>query len=120
MPAKGSIVKDFLCETCGETDPPKFFGAQKSRCRTCQAKLNEQNRVQRRKEGIAYLGGKCSHCGYDKYHGALDFHHTDPSQKDPKGLDPARSKKKFFEELDKCILLCSNCHREEHNRLNLG
>lgn len=117
MPPKGTIVKELNCLSCGEKSPDKFFGAQKSRCRTCQSKLNEQNRVQRRLEGISYLGGKCAYCGYDKCRAALEFHHLDPDEKDPVGLDPARSKKKFFEELDKCILLCSNCHREEHYKV---
>ena len=50
---------------------------------------------------------------------ALEFHHLDPSQKDfgisSKGY--TRSWDKVKEELDKCILVCSNCHREIHSGL---
>ena len=74
-------------------------------------------KVHRRK--VNYKGGKCEICGYDKYLGALDFHHLDPAQKDfaisnsniYKNLD------KLKKELDKCILVCANCHREIHGGL---
>lgn len=68
---------------------------------------------------VKYKGGKCYFCGYSKYEGALDFHHLDSSRKDfglsVKGL--TRSWKKIREELGKCILVCSNCHRELHGGL---
>ena len=63
-----------------------------------------------------YKGGKCVLCGYSKYLGALDFHHLDPSKKgfeiSTRGL--TRSWEKIKMELDKCILVCANCHRELH------
>lgn len=63
-----------------------------------------------------YKGGKCALCGYNKCLGALEFHHLDPSKKDfalsVKGL--TRSWKKTKAELDKCVLVCANCHREVH------
>jgi 5-methylcytosine-specific restriction endonuclease McrA len=64
---------------------------------------------------IEYKGGKCEKCGYDKYDGALEFHHLDPSKKDfAISKKKARYIDKLKPELDKCILLCSNCHRELH------
>lgn len=65
---------------------------------------------------VEYLGGKCSICGYDKCIAALDFHHVDPTQKD---FNISQYYKKDFTdelkaELDKCILICANCHRELH------
>lgn len=63
-------------------------------------------------------GGKCEICGYDKNIAALEFHHIDSSQKEF-SLDARRlSNSKWdslIEEANKCILLCSNCHREIHN-----
>ncbi len=63
---------------------------------------------------IAYKGGKCQVCGYRKYQGALDLHHLNPEEKDfgigDKGY--TRSWEKVKAELDKCILVCANCHRE--------
>jgi hypothetical protein len=61
-------------------------------------------------------GGKCMFCGYSKYIGALDFHHLNESKKEfslsIRGL--TRSWSKILAEIDKCILVCANCHREIH------
>lgn len=63
---------------------------------------------------IEYKGGKCQICGYCRYQGALELHHIDKSKKDfgigDKGY--TRSWERVRKELDKCILLCANCHRE--------
>jgi 5-methylcytosine-specific restriction endonuclease McrA len=63
---------------------------------------------------IAEAGGACAICGYDHYVGALEFHHVDPGTKSfglsTRGL--TRSIDALRAELDKCILLCSNCHAE--------
>ena len=69
-----------------------------------------------RQMAIEYKGGACKHCGYDRCIDALEFHHTNSSKKDfsisRKGH--TRSWSRVKEELDKCILLCANCHREIH------
>ena len=65
---------------------------------------------------IEYKGGKCVKCGYSKYLGALQFHHLNPQEKDF-SLSRVRSlnfNEKIKQELDKCILVCSNCHFEIH------
>ena len=65
---------------------------------------------------VEYLGGKCCNCGYSKCIDALEFHHKDPTKKDfgisKKGVP--RKWEALVLELNKCILLCANCHREEH------
>ena len=66
---------------------------------------------------INEMGGKCSRCGYDKNYAALDFHHVDINKR----VDVARLLNKgatlhiIRVETRKCILLCSNCHRELHH-----
>lgn len=61
------------------------------------------------------FGGKCSKCGYDKYIGALEFHHLDPKEKEFNiASRNTRSYEKLREEAEKCILVCSNCHKEIH------
>lgn len=76
----------------------------------------KRRRKEIKKKAIEYKGGKCQLCGYDKYEGAMDFHHLDPNKKDfaisAKGI--TRAWEKVKEELDKCVLLCANCHRETH------
>jgi len=68
---------------------------------------------------VAYKGGKCERCGYDRVVEVLEFHHRDPSQKDfgisERGY--TRSWERVRSELDKCVLLCANCHRELHVQL---
>lgn len=59
-------------------------------------------------------GGACKICGYDRYHGALEFHHIDPTTKvvGLGKLQNSASIEAMRVEAKKCILLCSNCHRE--------
>lgn len=73
-------------------------------------------RAERRKTYVDYLGGKCIVCGYDKCSGALNCHHVNPESKD-KTINfsgGCTSMEKAKAELDKCVLLCSNCHSEVH------
>lgn len=78
-------------------------------------KYQIQRWINRKIKAIEYKGGNCSVCGYDKYYGALEFHHTNPKEKE---LDWNKLRLTSWEnierELDKCILLCANCHREAH------
>lgn len=63
---------------------------------------------------IAYKGNKCQICGYAKYQGALDLHHRSQKTKSFGIADKGytRSWGRVKEELDKCVLVCANCHRE--------
>lgn len=67
---------------------------------------------------VEYKGGKCERCGYNKCLGALDFHHLDPNEKDFGIGGVTKSFDKMKKEVDKCILVCANCHREIHEELN--
>ena len=105
-----------LCKHCGETKRSMFYKKNKTNCKKCQAKITEKKRVANRELLLEYKGGKCEHCGYNRYRGALEFHHKDPAEKDPTGLRK-RSLDALKKEVDKCVLLCANCHREEHARM---
>lgn len=88
---------------------------------TVEAKKQRQNirnriiRFNNKEEAVKYKGGVCEHCKLVVHTAAFDFHHTDPAEKD---VDPGillrGSKEKLYKELDKCILLCANCHRIFH------
>lgn len=70
-------------------------------------------RLELKEKAIAFLGGRCTICGYDKCPSAFDFHHLDPREKD--FVVSAKSSWAAIEpELKKCVLLCANCHREVH------
>jgi len=103
---------------CGETSPKNFYGTRKSECKVCENIKNIQKSKDNKLFGVTILGGECLHCGYKKCIGALEFHHLEPKYKDPDftGLR-CWSKKRIEKELKKCILLCGNCHSEEHERL---
>jgi hypothetical protein len=87
-------------------------GHRKTKCNSCHTREKNQSVKIR---AVNYLGGKCSICGYKKNYSALSFHHKDITQKD---FPIANSKGLKWElmqnELDKCVLLCSNCHAELH------
>jgi hypothetical protein len=67
---------------------------------------------------VDLMGGKCMICGYNRCIKALDFHHIDPKTKE---FTISRMESlnwtKTIEEAKKCVLLCSNCHRELHDGL---
>lgn len=65
---------------------------------------------------IDYKGGKCQVCGYNKCVGALEFHHPDPNEKEFGMSDGGwtRAWEKIKNEIEKCMLVCANCHREIH------
>lgn len=59
----------------------------------------------------------CSLCGYNKCIWALDFHHTDKTTKKFRiatALSELKDLELIKEEIKKCTLICSNCHRELH------
>lgn len=65
---------------------------------------------------LEYKGQKCECCGYDRCTEALEFHHVNPEEKDfnLSDRDIKLNWDEIQKELDKCILVCSNCHREIH------
>jgi hypothetical protein len=86
------------------------------RCAVCIAEAVKKRRSKVKEMALEYKGGKCERCGYDKCKSALAFHHLDPTKKDfgisAKGH--TRSWNRIQKELDKCILVCLNCHAEIH------
>lgn len=63
---------------------------------------------------IEYKGGKCEICGYNKCEAVLQFHHINPKEKDFSISGKSWSFEKLKQEVDKCMLLCANCHTEKH------
>lgn len=76
----------------------------------------KKRRKKVRNLAISHKGGKCQVCGYDKCVDALEFHHLIKDNKSfgisAKGY--TRAWKAITLELDKCVMLCANCHREWH------
>jgi len=92
----------------------EYYKENKDRFR----KHNKVNRL-RNAEYIqeAKRNGKCVSCGWNDHPCALDFHHIDPASKITEIASMTRggsSIEKIQEEMNKCVLMCSNCHRIFH------
>lgn len=91
-------------------------GGSSYRCVECGKSRKHKKRTAAKLRNVEYLGGSCQSCGYSKNLAALEFHHVDKRTKlfsihSCEYMDWEDVK----EELDKCILLCANCHRETEN-----
>lgn len=82
-----------------------------SKCSACVSKIR---RRELKLKAVEYKGGKCFVCGYNRCVGALDFHHLDPKEKDFTISGNSGKWENLQRELDKCVLLCKNCHSEHH------
>lgn len=86
------------------------------RCKRCasQSVINRRRKV--KQMAVEYKGGQCETCGYKKYIGALDFHHMGNKSFGISQYGYSHSWTKVKKEIDKCILLCANCHRELYDK----
>lgn len=100
------------CKCGREYEYDHSKGHTKTKCNSCNA---NKAKIWRKAEMVAYKGGKCQRCGYDKCIEALTFHHRDPkSKKFELSGSHARQWALVLQELDKCDMLCANCHLELH------
>ena len=104
------------CKRSYEYDRNK--GHTKAVCNSC---MSNRKRHDLKDRCVEYKGGKCERCGYCKSKRALAFHHLDPSQKDF-GISGSHSRNwgLIKKELDKCIMVCHNCHSELHDEIESG
>jgi predicted HNH restriction endonuclease len=84
-------------------------------CKACRTIEINNRRREKKLRSIEYLGGKCSGCQGVFVPSVYDFHHIDTSQKeaDPGSLMGCNWER-IKRELDRCVLLCANCHRIVH------
>jgi 5-methylcytosine-specific restriction endonuclease McrA len=86
------------------------------RCKKCRSENVTKHRQRLKQRAVDYKGGCCQSCGYKKTNSALVFHHIDPATKDfaIAGRGITRSWEKVKKEINKCVLVCHNCHAEIH------
>lgn len=100
------------CEICQRVYVyDKGKGHSRRRCNSCMVNAN---RTARKLRAIALKGGGCQICGYNRCARALTFHHTDPATKDFRLSYGTFAWKTLLRELEKCVLICANCHAEVH------
>jgi hypothetical protein len=112
------------CSECkNNLDESQFYrkndtksGRSYAKCKDCFNKYCVKRWQKRKTMAVEYKGGKCEDCKSTYPDPVFDFHHLDPSQKEF-SWNKMRlvSDKKLFKELDKCALLCANCHRMRHH-----
>ncbi len=87
------------------------------RCMKCRKDKVSAWRRRAKERLVDEAGGRCRLCGYDRYQGALQFHHLNPAAKSfslsRRGC--ARAFAELKAEAAKCVLLCANCHAEIEN-----
>ena len=112
-----------ICSKCGIEKPITEYhkngfdrqGNQKYRgyCKDCANRI-ESERYQMKKTYIDEQKLSCAKCGDTRTY-VLDYHHKDSTEKE---FTIGKMKKGSLEliqkEIDKCIVLCANCHREFH------
>lgn len=112
-----------ICSKCGIEKPITEYhkngfkrnGEQKYRgyCKACANSL-ESARYKAKREFVDAQRTVCEKCGESRAH-VLDFHHKDPNTKEfTIGKLKKGSQEVLQEEIDKCICLCANCHRDFH------
>ena len=119
----GKYGRSGTCANCKSEHDLKRYHKEGSTDRADRRLRIAKQKQDRWDKYMQEIGGQqCSICGFkDEYRGCFDLHHTDPKEKD---MNPSQamcgSYKSFKEEADKCILVCSNCHRKIHRRVNNG
>lgn len=70
-----------------------------------------------KRQFVELAGGQCHRCGYSEFDSGLDFHHVNKNDKDnsPVSVIASGDFDRAYEELDKCALLCRNCHQAYHS-----
>lgn len=113
-----------VCRYCHERQPEEAFDIcrvvkgkiyRRLKCKNCKRIYNNQRRAKLRDWIISYKKTLvCERCGFSDFR-ALQFHHKGDDEKASNVADMAEfSVESVRREIDKCIVLCSNCHRIEH------
>lgn len=104
-----------ICKLCNN-EFKDYQYKNRSRCGSCNTKIR---RFRAKAAAIKYLGGKCKKCGWCGNQAALQFHHINSAKKDfVIGNVANKSWDVIKRELEKCILLCANCHIITHSTKN--
>ena len=113
------------CKNCGRVKIRSRgyrYGRDKKlqvRCALAMSKdqSNGVHRLRAKVNEVKTTAG-CSKCGYNRCAGALEFHHIQDNKEENIGvLVGKRNSEKLWKEIEKCIVVCANCHREIHYEL---
>tara|TARA_R110000824_G_C15185484_1_gene674211 strand:+ start:652 stop:1071 length:420 start_codon:yes stop_codon:yes gene_type:complete len=105
-----------ICRKCSNKKSKHYYNKDKAKHKANTLKNSKKRRAEYKLWVDEIKAAGCS-CCEEKEVCCLDFHHLDPSTKEKavaKLVSAGLSKAKIQEEIDKCILVCSNCHRKIH------
>lgn len=110
----------FICSPFNSKNTRDLNKTKVAKSRKTTYQSVKKYRHNKKQKCVDYKGGSCSICGYKKCLQSLEFHHLNPKEKDftissKNHLNMDDTKK----ELDKCVLLCRNCHAEVHAGVTL-
>lgn len=112
----GKYGKDTICKLCA-TKQTKLIASKTPERQIYNTKVRVRNN---KIKALTYLGSKCKCCGitYDGTNAVIfDFHHIKPDEKEMKPTKAlTMSWDNLLKEIQKCELLCSNCHRIKHKQ----
>lgn len=113
-----------ICPKCNEEKPLSDYTIRKGRgrpysyCKSCSLDITNERRRDIKRKAIEYKGGRCEHCGLEDIPAVFEFHHLDPLEKEISISKMGGRKWASVKiELDKCVLLCANCHRKVHSEI---
>lgn len=114
------------CKRCYLDSRKEYFKMRKSGLRVESSGYEQRRRNAQRERAVTLFGSRCSDCAGEFPACVYDFHHSDPSTKrklakgaklsQNRGVNFTRSWENIKQELEKCIMLCSNCHRIRHSK----
>jgi len=109
------------CNICLHDKVVSAFHRNKNECKKCKSKKDAKRRAKTTLALFEYKGGRCEHCWVRNiaHLEIYEYHHKDPEAKLMNvGANIFVGKTTLYEEADKCLLLCANCHKIEHARIN--
>jgi hypothetical protein len=109
-------VIEEVCKTHGLC-PHTFRKDGYTRCRKCAVEAVQKRRKKIKHMAVEHFGRKCADCGLQTKHNCVyDFHHLEPFKKDfgISNSGHTKSWEKIKAELEKCTMICANCHRIRH------
>ena len=115
---KGVFDREQFYKLTGTQYKPTW-DCRDSFCKSCRIVYSTERRQGIKSKAIEYKGGKCEDCGIvssNENQIIFDFHHLDPAQKEISFGKSNVQFEKLRVELDKCVILCSNCHRLRHHQ----
>lgn len=109
--------RGYWCKSCATANTRANYQGWKEDPNWVESKRERGRGLARdaKRRAVDYMGNRCVDCGKSYPDYIYDFHHLSGETKvDNPSAILKKSWEKAKQELDKCVLVCANCHRERH------